>query len=162
MDGLREQAVARVDEEDKEQRRDQQGAELADGADLRRLSVFVCFHLCTSGHHRQCDGSWLAASRHCDSTRTTVQCCSSWKKQLWHQLTASFPHTVHPRMIDTLYFHPDRMSSYSRIRTKQIFSVAEASDVCSMQCPINHKSVCDIQITQLLSLRAEHCVIVQS
>lgn len=34
MDGLREQAVARVDEEDKEQRRDQQGAELADGADL--------------------------------------------------------------------------------------------------------------------------------
>lgn len=40
MDGLREQAVARVDEEDKEQRRDQQGTELADGADLRRLSVW--------------------------------------------------------------------------------------------------------------------------
>ena len=112
MDGVREQAVAGIDKEDEEQGGEQQGAELADGADLRDCVSFGLRLFAGAGRerHLQCDGSWLGAFRHCDSTSdiVPVQCDAEKnkrKKQLWHLLTACafpFPHS-RERQIDTLY-----------------------------------------------------------
>lgn len=90
MNGMRKQAVARVDEEDKKQSRDQQGAELADGANLRERVSRGLYMFDSSERDIQCGGSCLGASRHCDSTSSTVQ-YDLTKKQLWHQLTAANP-----------------------------------------------------------------------
>ena len=101
MDGMREQAVACVDKEDEEQGGEQQGAELADGANLwDRVSLALHLFVGTEHEqHLQYDGSWLGTFRHCDSTSGTVpvQCDASKKKErLWHQLTAcafQLPHS---------------------------------------------------------------------
>jgi hypothetical protein len=84
MNGMREQAVARVDKEDKEQSGKQQGPELADGANLCGTSVSLGLHGFAGaghGHDLQCDGSWLGTFRHCDSTSGTVPAQSDLSKQ---------------------------------------------------------------------------------